>query len=142
VTPPVEERRARQDIEDVLLRYASGIDQRDWALFRSCFADDCDADYGDIGTWQSADAITNFMQEMHDPLGPTLHRISNPVLKMNGADEATARCYVDALVMGPGSTSVNRVAGYYDDNLARGADGWKITRRRFTMVHLEMGPGT
>jgi SnoaL-like domain len=39
--------RARLDIADVLVRYASGIDRCDWALFRSCFTDDCDADYDD-----------------------------------------------------------------------------------------------
>ena len=31
------------------MRYATGIDRRDWALLRSCFTDDCVADYGDIG---------------------------------------------------------------------------------------------
>jgi hypothetical protein len=78
---------------------------------------------------------------MHEPLGHTLHRITNPVIELRGEDEAVARCYIDALVMGPDNGSANRAAGYYDDELARGADGWKIARRRFTMVHLEMGAG-
>jgi SnoaL-like domain len=60
VTEPADELdvRARLDIADVLVRYASGIDRRDWALFRSCFTDDCMADYGDIGVWHGADEIT------------------------------------------------------------------------------------
>jgi hypothetical protein len=56
-----------------------------------------------------------------------------------GDDEATARSYVDARVTGPDNGSVYRIAGYYDDELARDADGWKITRRRFTMVDLRSG---
>ncbi len=41
------DREVRQDIAEVLVRYATGIDRRDWALLRSCFTDDCEADYGD-----------------------------------------------------------------------------------------------
>jgi 3-phenylpropionate/cinnamic acid dioxygenase small subunit len=123
-----------------LVRYASGIDRRKWELFRSCFADGCQADYGDVGAWNSADEITAFMREMHEPLGPTLHRITNQTVELRGDNEATARSYVDALVMGPDNGSSIRVAGYYDDELGRDVDGWKITRRSFTMVHLEMGP--
>ena len=48
------DRAARGDIAEVLVRYATGIDRRDWTLFRTCFTDDCDADYGDIGTLHSA----------------------------------------------------------------------------------------
>ncbi|MGH7820300.1 MAG: hypothetical protein ACREQ9_11035 [Candidatus Binatia bacterium] len=29
--------------------------------------------------------------------------------------------------------------GYYDDELVRSEDGWKIARRRFTMVLLQRG---
>jgi 3-phenylpropionate/cinnamic acid dioxygenase small subunit len=134
-----QQRRARQDIANVLVQYASGIDRREWELFRSCFADGCEADYGDVGAWSGAEELTMFMREMHEPLGPTLHRITNQNVELRGDDEATARSYVDALVMGPDNGSAYRVAGYYDDELVRDVDGWKITRRRFTMVHLEIG---
>ena len=71
------DREARQDVADVLVRYATGIDSRDWALFRSCFTDDCEADYGEIGVWHSADEITEWMRATHEPCGHTLHRITN-----------------------------------------------------------------
>jgi 3-phenylpropionate/cinnamic acid dioxygenase small subunit len=139
VTASAEEgRQARQDIADVLIRYASGIDRRDWVLLRSCFTDDCEADYGDIGIWHTGDDITEWMRQMHEPLGHTLHRVTNPTVDIQG-NEATARCYIDALVMGPDNKSANRAAGYYDDELVRGDDGWRIARRRFTMVHFETG---
>ena len=51
----------RLDVAEVLVRYATGIDRRDWTLFRSCFTADCDIDYGDIGVWHGADAITAYM---------------------------------------------------------------------------------
>ena len=30
------------------MRYATGVDTRDWELLRSCFADDCPVDYGTL----------------------------------------------------------------------------------------------
>ena len=57
-TPTVVDREVRAAVTDVLVRYASGIDRRDWDLFRTCFTDDCEADYGEIGVWHGADVIT------------------------------------------------------------------------------------
>jgi 3-phenylpropionate/cinnamic acid dioxygenase small subunit len=133
---------ATQDIAQVLVRYATGIDRRDWDLFRTCFADECDADYGAIGHWRSADEITEWMREMHEPCGHTLHRITNIVVDVVDDRSATARSYVDALVFGGDNQGGGRAAGYYDDELTRSPDGWRITTRRFTAVHLDtVGPG-
>ena len=43
------EREDRQDVSDVLIRYASGIDGRDWTLFRTVFTDDAMIDYSSAG---------------------------------------------------------------------------------------------
>ena len=127
-----------QDVADVLVRYATGIDRRDWALFRTCFTDDCDADYGDIGRRQGADAITRWMTRMHEACGHTLHRITNVVVTPIGdgddADRVAARSYVDALVLGADNRSGVRAAGFYDDELVCRDGRWRIARRRFTMV--------
>jgi hypothetical protein len=45
----------------VLIGYATGIDQRDWALFHSLFTSDCDADYGSFGKWHGANLLTEYM---------------------------------------------------------------------------------
>jgi len=58
----VTDRGDRQDICDLLVRYATGIDRRDWSLFRTVFTDPCELDYGKIGTWDTVDAVTEFMQ--------------------------------------------------------------------------------
>ena len=65
MTGTIVDREVRQDVADVLVRYATGIDRRDWALFRTCFTPDCEADYGDIGVWHGADAITEWMEKSH-----------------------------------------------------------------------------
>ena len=120
----------------VLLRYATGIDRRDWALFRTCFTEDFTGMYPGFGTWHGAEAITDFMRTAHENLGPTLHRMSNFVIESNG-DTITARSYVDAVLMPPTETGkVHRAAGLYDDILSHGAAGWQIARRRFEAVHI------
>ena len=127
------DRDVRHDVAEVLVRYASGIDRRDWARFRTCFTDDCDADYGSIGVWHGADAITAWMQAVHDQCGHTMHRITNQDVTSNG-DGVSARSYVEAIVMGPDNLAGVRADGYYDDELVNTEDGWKINRRTFTMV--------
>lgn len=125
-------------VADVLIRYATSIDRRDWDRFRTCFTVDCEADYGDIGRWSGVDEITDWMRETHEPCGHTLHRISNIAVEVDpGGDQATARSYVDALVLFAGNELGVRAAGYYDDELVRTGDTWRIARRRFTTVWTE-----
>ncbi|MGB3623641.1 nuclear transport factor 2 family protein [Ketobacter sp. MCCC 1A13808] len=123
-----------EQISAVLVRYATGIDSRDWDLFRTCFTQDCQLDYGVIGRWNSCDEVTAYMIRAHS--GPSLHRLSNFDIRIDG-DRAWCRTYVDALVFGPGGIGSAHAIGYYDDELVRGADGWKIARRRHTSIRLK-----
>lgn len=129
------EREDRQDIADLLLRYATGIDRRDWPLFRTVFTDDCELDYGEIGVWSGVDAVTEFMQQAHAMVGHTLHRLTNQVIALDG-DTADARSYVDALIMVADNTSGVNGIGYYDDQIVRTDAGWRIARRRFIAVRV------
>jgi 3-phenylpropionate/cinnamic acid dioxygenase small subunit len=138
VRPVALSHQDRQEIADLLVRYATGIDRRDWVLFQTCFTDDCVADYGDIGLWHGADAITTWMEKSHAGCGHTLHRITNQDLTPNG-EGVTARSYVDSIVMSPDNRTGVRAVGYYDDEIARTDGGWKVARRQFTMVLLQRG---
>ncbi|QZT61632.1 nuclear transport factor 2 family protein [Mycolicibacterium austroafricanum] len=125
----------RQEISDVLVRYATGIDTRDWPLFRTVFTDDCELDYGEIGTWRGVDAVVDFMTAAHEMAGYTLHRITNQAATVDG-DTATARAYIDALIMSQDNTSGVSAVGFYNDELVRTDTGWRIRRRTFTPVLL------
>jgi 3-phenylpropionate/cinnamic acid dioxygenase small subunit len=126
----------RLDIADVLVRYATGIDRRDWPLFRTCFSADCDADYGDIGHWRSVDEITDFMVMAHESAGHTQHSITNQAITATTTG-ATARSYVDSAVMSADGTSGIQAVGFYDDELVRGTGGWQIAKRHFTLVVMQ-----
>ena len=125
-----------REITQVILRYSTGIDRRDYDLFRSCFADEIDADYGPGGHWTTGDQVTAHMEELHRDLGPTLHRNTNIVVQ-EADGGATARTYVDALLMLPNGELAVNPTGYYDDFLIRTEQGWKISKRKFTLVRLE-----
>lgn len=118
---------------EVLVRYATGIDRRDWPLFRTVFTDDCELDYGEIGVWRGVDAVTEFMVAAHEMAGHTMHRITNPAVTVDG-DTATARAYVDALIMAQDNGSGVNAAGFYDDEFVRTDVGWRLAKRRFTAV--------
>ena len=126
-------RADRQDIGELLVRYASGIDGRDWDLFRSCFTPDCRADYEGIGSWDDLEGLTRFMVDVHAGMGHTQHRISNAAISVDG-DLASARTYVDLVGMTPDGTSGVNAIGWYDDELVRTADGWRIARRHHRTV--------
>lgn len=128
----------RNAVADVLVRYATGIDTRDWVLFRSCFTDDCQTDYGDIGCWRSGDEITAWMARTHDPLGPTLHRIGN-VTMTHTTDGINTRCYVHGIITLPDGSAVHAY-GWYDDEFVLRPGGWRIAARRFTPVTTEHHP--
>jgi hypothetical protein len=122
----------RAQIIDVLTRYATGIDSKNWPLLRSCWADEVDLDYGDVGTFTDPDILTDLFTQLHDPMGPTYHRLSNFVINIDeDGDTATARTYVHAVLMvTPGDNAAwVEAIGHYDDELVRVADGWRIRRR-------------
>ncbi len=129
------EREDRQDISGVPLRYATGIDRRDWTLFHTIFTEDCEVDYGEIGAWKGADAVTEFMRQAHELAGHTMHRLTNQVITVDG-DSAQARTYVDALIMLADNSAGVNAAGFYDDDFVRTERGWQIARRRFTQVRV------
>jgi 3-phenylpropionate/cinnamic acid dioxygenase small subunit len=120
----------KEQIAEVLIRYATGIDSKDWPVFRSCFTDEIDVDYQQLGRFTSADALTDVMKQLHHNMGPTYHRMTNFVIAVDG-NRAAVRSYVNAVLMLQPDDSTNWVdaLGHYDDVFVRTADGWKISER-------------
>jgi 3-phenylpropionate/cinnamic acid dioxygenase small subunit len=122
------------DIVELLTRYATGIDSRNWPLFRSCFTDDCVVDYGAIEVPSGADGVTAWMEQAHRDMGHTLHRMTNYVITAtDNPNSVTARTYVDALLAIDAATTTEGI-GYYDDVIVLSGGVWKIASRTFTMV--------
>jgi hypothetical protein len=127
-------------IADVLIRYATGIDSKDWALLRTCWTEDVDVDYGEVGRYAGADAITDLMKQLHQGMGPTYHRLSNIAVTVDG-DRATARSYVFAHLQALPDDPASWVEalGHYDDELVRTPQGWRIAKRTTQIARVQSG---
>jgi hypothetical protein len=130
----------KEQIVEVLVRYATGIDSKDWPLLRTCWTEDVDADYGEVGRFAGADAITDLMKQLHDTMGPTYHRLTNFAVTVEG-ERATARSYVHAVLQAVPHDAASWVEalGHYDDELIRTADGWRIARRATSIARVSAG---
>ena len=126
-----DDRSDRDQITAVLVRYATGIDTRDWSLFRTCFTPDVHADYGEIGVWDGVDAITDFMETTHEGMPATNHMLSNITIDLDRDKGcATTVTYVHAvLLLSRDPQHAVDAVGTYRDRFVRTDDGWRFNAR-------------
>jgi 3-phenylpropionate/cinnamic acid dioxygenase small subunit len=129
----------RAEISDVQLRYATGLDFRDWQCFRSCFADEIEVDFtaifGGAPRTVSADRWTNAARRTVSGLDATQHMITNHVITVNG-DEALCVAYVQAqhYLLNDKGGSTQTMGGYYSNHFVRTAQGWRIKKCKLTLT--------
>jgi len=128
----VDELIDRQEVDDLLIRYATAVDTKDWDLYETCFTQDAFIDY------ESAGGIKGKLPEVRAWLEKTLvmfpmtqHVVCNRVVEIDG-DRGTARS-VFYNPMGLPQEDTGQIlffdGGYYNDQLVRTQDGWKISQR-------------
>jgi hypothetical protein len=123
-------------IRETLLRYAAGIDRRDWDLMLSCFTDDVWAIFQGNDLGRGRDKILAYINSAASGfrIVSSIHMLANMYVELGGA-RATAETYgIGYLVFdsGTGPTLRTRHLHYIDD-LVRSDDGaWLITKRILT----------
>ncbi|WP_166906334.1 nuclear transport factor 2 family protein [Mycobacterium sp. DL440] len=137
----------REAITDVQLRYATGVDSRDWQLFRTCFADEVEGDYSSVfGTPParlSADEFVAMIAPVMTVLTATQHMITNLVITFEDEDHANVDAYVRAIhynAAADGGTE-QTVYGYYTNAFVRTVDGWRISKLKLTSRIQTGNPG-
>ena len=127
------------EIGELMVRYATAVDTRDWDLLRACFTDDAVTDYEDVGAWTTASALVSFMEAAHVGFGRSNHMISNLSVSVDG-DRARARSYGHAvLTFLDARAGWVEVVGTYDDALVRTPEGWRIATRAFRVTRMLTG---
>lgn len=120
------------DITRRVYEYAYGIDTRDWALYRSIFADEIHMNFqsynGNPASTMKADDWVAGCRRLFDNLDATQHSMTNPLVDVNG-DTARCRMYMQAehFLQNRLGNPDFALGGYYDDVLVRTAKGWKIS---------------
>lgn len=127
-------------VADTVYRYATGVDRRDWALYRSLFADTVSVDFSSFDAHLaprviSADDWVAGIVPLFTGLAATQHTMTNPLAVVDG-DEATITMDVRAHhVHDPDDpASWYTVAGHYDDTLVRIDSRWLLTGVRLTVT--------
>jgi hypothetical protein len=86
----------RFGVQDVMLRYAAGVDERDMDLYRSCFADDVEICGFGAKTYNGVDNWAAYVETALQRYGATQHMLS-PVYATIEGDAADCRTDVQAL---------------------------------------------
>lgn len=120
----------RADIGDVLARYSTALDAKDWGLLAQVFTTGAECDYGSLGSPRGVEEITDLVRSAIGDLDATQHLLGNLRVTVDG-DTATADCYLVAQhvrAAAPGGDHY-LLGGRYNDRLLRTPEGWRITSR-------------
>ena len=120
----------RAEIGDLLARYSTALDNRDWALLGSVFVPDALCDYGALGNPHGLDEITSLIRGTIGDLDATQHLVGNVVVEVRG-DEATADCYLISQHIRRDTPGGDHyfLGGRYHDRVVRTPAGWRIAHR-------------
>ena len=139
----------RIEIDDLLTRYATAVDTKDWDLYATCFTPDAFIDYTAAGGIKGTLVeVTAWLAQVLPLFAMTQHVISNRVVVLEG-DVATSRsCFFNPMGLSDANGGLQLFfdGGYYNDKLVRTANGWRIAERiegtsYTTRLHRLLVPG-
>ncbi len=136
----LEEISDRIEINDLLIRYTTAIDGKDYKLLDTCFTPDADVDYTTSGgTKGKYPEVRKWLEKALAPFPMTVHFISNSVVEVDGDRASAKTCVINPMGFPneDGSLHIFTVGAYYIDKLVRTADGWRIAERFEQQAYLE-----
>ena len=140
----------RAAISDTVHAYATGLDRRDWKLYRSIFTDEIEMDFESVGIragTYDADKWVRDAQRLFRGFAATQHTSSNHVHEIRG-DEATCISNMEAehfVASEPGGDDTPEgmrwtIGGYYENGLVRSPTGWKLSRVTLNVTWQQGNP--
>jgi 3-phenylpropionate/cinnamic acid dioxygenase small subunit len=133
----------RLAIEDLLVRYCTIVDTREFDRFDEIFTPDAVIDYTNAGGIRGTLAeIKAWLKVALQPFVVVQHMVSNFDIRVDG-DRATATCYLFN-PMGLGSPGRDATlfwcGGRYRDQLVRASSGWRIQSRTNELLYMHGAP--
>jgi 3-phenylpropionate/cinnamic acid dioxygenase small subunit len=123
---------SRQEIQELLARYARGVDRRDWNAVRAAFHPDATDDHGPYKG--GLNGFMAYVERRHETIDQAMHFLGNCLIEFATADLALVETYFIAFQwpapQNEGELIVDRDAiGRYVDRIERRHGEWKIARR-------------
>jgi 3-phenylpropionate/cinnamic acid dioxygenase small subunit len=116
------------EIQELLARYARGVDSKDWELWKSVFTPDATVDYSSAGAAVgSRDEVAAWLEQGLSVVPMTQHFISNVEVDLDG-DRAKVRAMFYNPMQLPGMADLSYCGGYYHHDVVRTPGGWKSER--------------
>ena len=130
----------RAEISDVLFRYFSSTDLRDWNRWGDCLTEDVEIDLG-FGQRTGREDVIRWVEAALVDVDATHHMSSNHEITIDG-DTATVRSdlLTTHVVVHEGIEERLTAGGIYNHVLVRTAKGWKIRKAQNSMTWRDGNP--
>jgi hypothetical protein len=125
----VAELRAQRDIGDVLRRYCTGVDRKDYELVRSAYHEDA---YDDHGAYKGdVEGLIAWVRDRHSTIEQSMHFLGNSTIDVEG-DRAFGEtyCVVHQRRNGDAEVAPTRltIGCRYLDRFERREGEWRLAR--------------
>ena len=119
----------REEIRDVLVRYAQGLDRRQFDQVARCFTPDAQAEFSGNMLQPGVEAIVAYVCGVAR-LAATTHFVGETAITLDGDSAETENYTIAYLVNVNGENRSVHVRGLrYHDHFVRTPDGWRICQR-------------
>ena len=123
------------ELQQLASRYGNLVDHAQWAALGEVLAEDVVFDLSGIkrGVVEGLARVQQYME--HEAIHPAAHLMSNVTVDALDEERGRMTCRLLA-VQGDGTV----LAGEYQDEVRRTADGWRFSRRTFSYVRRQRTP--
>ena len=138
-TDPIRLLTDRVAIRDLLTRYATAVDRRDWDLYRSVFTTDAEIDYTSAGGIAgTVDEVVAFLDEVLSGFEMTQHLVSNLAVEVDRDSARLTAMFNNQMRLPGGDTWFT--GGWYHHDLVRTTGGWRSRRLREESAWFDRAP--
>lgn len=129
----------RLQIQDVMLRYAAAVDERDLTAYAALFAPDVEVTGFADEPVHGREAWVDYVRRALTRFGATQHLLAVPLVTLEGE---RAHCRTDFQAMHELAGSDGKLFmlwATYQTDLHRSSDGWQITRHHLVQRAARTG---
>ena len=128
----LQELSDRIEIQDLIVRYAHAIDERNWDALDDIFTEDAQIDYTDLGGQKGSLTETKkFLAEALPKFSAFQHLSTTSRIDLDGDTARSKTILFNPMVMEhAGEQRVFFIGLWYQDEIVRTSNGWRIKFRR------------